>query len=294
MAISMWSTAAAAVVLLAGGGVVQRDRQFPSELRDSIQRTLRLPAGAVRRFELSNLSGDIVVAGAAGDAIEVTGTRDIRGVTMDDVYEARRVSTPVSSEGAGGITLQGAGALRMGCDVRGERPRADWRTRFRVHTSYEVRVPVGLALRLCTLNGAIHVSAASGPVTADGVNGPIEVRNAGGPVVLQTVNGAITAALTDPPRGETRLRTVNGGVQLLLPGSAAADLWMKTVNGGLFTDFATSRLTSEPATVERHGGRRVYRADGRTGVRVGSGGPRVEIETVNGDIRVQRGPEGAQ
>ncbi|MGE3510587.1 MAG: DUF4097 domain-containing protein [Vicinamibacterales bacterium] len=293
MTIYVWSTAAAAVVLLAGGGVGQRDRRFPSESRDSIQQTFRLPAGATRRFELSNVSGDIVVAGAAGDAIEVTGARDIRGVTMDDVDEARRVSTLVSSEDVGGITLQGAGSLRRGCDARGERPRADRWRRFRVHTRYEVRVPAGMALRLCTLNGAIHVSAVSGPVKADGVNGSIAVRHAGGPLVLRTVNGAITAGLRVPPRGEVLLRTVNGGIQLFLPGSAAADVWMKTVNGGLFSDFATSRLEGEPATAEWRGGMRVYHSRS-TGVRVSSGGPRIEIETVNGDIRVQRGPEGAQ
>ncbi len=44
----------------------------------------------------------------------------------------------------------------------------------------------------------------------------------------------------------------------------------------------------QPVSVERRGKRNLYRANDFTGVRLGSGGPKVTLSTLNGDVRIVR------
>ena len=66
--------------------------------------------------------------------------------------------------------------------------------------------------------------------------------------------------------------TVNGGIDLTLPADLGADLEARTVNGSITSDFPVS-------VTGRINPRRL------TG-RIGSGGRRLDLETVNGSIRV--------
>jgi DUF4097 and DUF4098 domain-containing protein YvlB len=121
-----------------------------------------------------------------------------------------------------------------------------------------------------------------------GVNGRIAVEEAVGPIELRTVNGGIVADLRATPASGMVLRTINGGIRLWLPANTAADLWMKTMNGGLFTDFDSRNLPAAAPVAESRNSRRVFRSDRRTAVRIGEGGPRIDLETFNGDVRVQK------
>jgi hypothetical protein len=64
---------------------------------------------------------------------------------------------------------------------------------------------------------------------------------------------------------------------------------MKTFNGGLYTDFDVQPLPGvmTPAA-ERRNGKFMYRANEFTRVRVGSGGPQITFETLNGNVRARR------
>jgi hypothetical protein len=69
----------------------------------------------------------------------------------------------------------------------------------------------------------------------------------------------------------------------------SADFAMKTMNGGLYTDFDVQPLPGKVAAAgERKDGRFVYRANEFTRVRVGSGGPEIAFETLNGNVRAHR------
>jgi DUF4097 and DUF4098 domain-containing protein YvlB len=91
----------------------------------------------------------------------------------------------------------------------------------------------------------------------------------------QTVNGSIRAAMkgASPPE-RLDFHTVNGGITLDLPDGFAADVEAQTVNGDVSTDF--------PLTIQgRFGPRRVFG-------KIGGGGTRLSLETVNGSIRLRR------
>jgi hypothetical protein len=64
---------------------------------------------------------------------------------------------------------------------------------------------------------------------------------------------------------------------------------MKTFNGGLYTDFDVQPLPGKvEAGGERRDGRFVYRANQFSRMRVGSGGPEIRFETLNGNVRARR------
>ena len=72
-------------------------------------------------------------------------------------------------------------------------------------------------------------------------------------------------------------RTVNGSITVELPEGAGAEVRAQTLHGRIETDF--------PVTV-MHVKRRFvgYKLEGT----IGKGGPLLELETVNGSIRVRR------
>ena len=81
---------------------------------------------------------------------------------------------------------------------------------------------------------------------------------------------------------------VTGLCQMLFRDQANGSL--KTVNGQAYTDFeATALLPSTAQAGERNrNGKFVYKTNHTSSVRIGSGGPELSFETVNGDIRIKK------
>lgn len=299
MATECWPVVLAGAALIAGsvlGPPVTGEARYPLEERDTVRRSLPLPAGTGRRVEISNLSGAVVVTAAPVTTIEMVAERMMRAVDADAMAEARRVSAPVASETAQGVAIRASGELAGACDGPRER-RWDGERPYRIESRIEIRLPANVALRLCDVNGAASVSGVLGGVHVTTVNGALDAKDVNGPVVLKTVNGGITADIRSRPDRPWTLQTVNGQVRVTLPADTSADLRMKTLHGGLYTDFATVALPpgsggAAGVEVEQHGSTRIYRGNRGLGVRIGSGGPVVTLETVNGDIRVQKSPSG--
>jgi hypothetical protein len=86
------------------------------------------------------------------------------------------------------------------------------------------------------------------------------------------VNGGIQADLASVT-ADSRLTTVNGGIRLDLPAGAGAELDAAVVNGGVSVDEAL-RLVDGQTSRQRVSGR------------LGSGGPRIVLQTTNGGVRV--------
>ena len=67
------------------------------------------------------------------------------------------------------------------------------------------------------------------------------------------------------------------------------------MNGGLFTDFEAQPLAARaPVAGERRSGKFIYHVNEFTRVRVGSGGPELTFETLNGNVRARRAQGRAQ
>jgi DUF4097 and DUF4098 domain-containing protein YvlB len=138
---------------------------------------------------------------------------------------------------------------------------------------FEVRVPEGVGFLGSTVNGGVEAEALKSDVRAYTVNGQVRVSTTG-TVQAKTVNGSITASLLKPFWSKPpELSTVNGGIRLVLPPSANAALQAATKNGKIVTEFAAKGKVTDHEVVGR----------------IGGGGSRLVLSTVNGTIELKRG-----
>jgi hypothetical protein len=168
-------------------------------------------------------------------------------------------------------------------EIDGEGDHVSVRTRYpRPHwfgnagsVEYRVSVPRGARVRVKDVNGRVEVDGVSGSVHAATVNGSVDLTRIGGPIEASAVNGSVKVdvARVDPSARST-VTTTNGSVRLTLPRDVNADVEAHTVNGSVSCDFDLA---------DAHRSRR--RLEGR----IGSGGARFEIGTVNGSAHLDRG-----
>jgi hypothetical protein len=92
------------------------------------------------------------------------------------------------------------------------------------------------------------------------------------------------------PKDNSEFATINGPIELYFLCDLSADFRFKNFNGGVYSDYELSALPGKAAVPDRRNGRFVFRTDRFTGGRVGSGGPEIKIENLNGDIRVLQRP----
>ena len=126
------------------------------------------------------------------------------------------------------------------------------------------------------VNGDLAISGVEGGVDAECVNGEIVVRDVAGAIRLESVNGSIECSTGSHLGDSVSLAAVNGTIDLHLAPGTGADLMAETVNGRLSNDLG----------LEVRKGKYVGASMSGT---IGGGGPRVELETVNGASAVHGG-----
>jgi hypothetical protein len=288
----MFATAALGVALV-GTAHAQRSSSRWEVMDDStITRTLSFAAGGGRTLDVRNINGSIRVEASDDSSVQMSIRKVIRAESRSDADEAQR---EVQIEFVEGTSRVGATVTEANRHVCGEEWEDDqgrrWRRRnYSVKWDFTIRVPRDTALRLCTINGGdVIVNGTRGDFDVDNVNGLIELNRVAGSGSAHTVNGPVSVTFTANPRQTSSFKTVNGNVDVRFLDGLSADFAMKTMNGGLYTDFDAQPLASTvSAPGERRNGKFVYRANSHTRVRVGSGGPQITFETLNGNVRARR------
>lgn len=223
----------------------------------------RIAAG--KTLQIRGVNGSITAEPGTGDEVVVTAEKHGRRSDPDDV----RIEVV---QDADGVTI---------CSVYpGTRNRCDSDDDYHMSTHdndvevrFHAQVPPGVRFVADNVNGDVEVSELAAPVKSSTVNGSIRLATSSGDASGSTVNGSVTATVRGHGQGPLRFRTVNGAVTVSLPKQLDADLEAETVNGSIETDF--------PITVTGRINRR--HLDGR----IGQGGRRLHIETVNGSIRLR-------
>lgn len=107
-------------------------------------------------------------------------------------------------------------------------------------------------------------------------------------LLARTANGAMRAEWRKRPGASVFLRTVNGEMELGFPGAPDADFRLMTRNGGVYSAFTLVPIPEEqePVKVTDNGLKRIVSRTRYAGGRAGRGGPKIEAETTNGDIRL--------
>jgi DUF4097 and DUF4098 domain-containing protein YvlB len=126
-------------------------------------------------------------------------------------------------------------------------------------------------VRVNALAGVIRVAKPGGRVEADTMSGAVEIQGAANNVKAHAASGRVSIQGNPGSDSYWELKTVSGGVQLKVPTTANFHLSAEAVSGEIRTDI--------PIVIEEQG-KHSLRAH------LGSGGGRVEVHTVSGEIRV--------
>jgi len=157
-----------------------------------------------------------------------------------------------------------------------------------VKYDFEIKVPRHTTYELRTVNeGGIHVDGVNGDFEVHNVNGSIEMRNVAGSGAARTVNGEVAVLFTANPRTACTFASINGAIDLGFRPDLSADFRIKTFNGAVYTDFDMTALPTRLVSNESSPGRQRFKADAYTSTRVGDGGPVIQIDGFNGEIRIR-------
>lgn len=146
---------------------------------------------------------------------------------------------------------------------------------------YTLTVPRKAMLESVELvNGSLDIEGVEGSVKASSINGRLNARGLSGEARLSTVNGQLQAAFTQLEEAKAiHLGSVNGSVTLIIPSNANASIRAGTVHGDISSDFNLK---------VKHGEYVGHSMDGQ----IGTGGPRIRLSNVNGQIKVSHAQDG--
>lgn len=218
------------------------------------------PVGKDARLSLSNLIGDVAVSGWDKNTIEVKATKTTSGSRerLDDVT----INFDMKND-----------HLRIDVDYHDGKQRHD----DGVEVEFEIHVPRATDIKdIKVVNGHILIADITGDVAASSVNGEVVGDRLGAEVHLSTVNGNVSLKSV-MGHESIELSSVNGSVDISLPRKVNAKLSASTIHGDVHGELA-------------HG---VTHAGNSMDAVLGTGGMRIELSTVNGDIRIRRDGSGA-
>lgn len=226
--------------------------------------------GNGQTLEIKGINGEIRAVAARGSEVRVTATKSARRSDVDEV-------TIEVMEHRDGITFCALYPSPRNREENECAPGDGGRMNTRdndVKVDFLVEVPAGVVLHARTVNGSVEAEGLGGDVHANTVNGSIRVATDGF-AAAQTVNGSIDVAMSGRSfRNDLEFETVNGGITVTFTGDVNADVQAETVNGSIGTDY--------PLTIRgRFGPKRLAGT-------IGSGGPSLSLNTVNGDIEIRR------
>ena len=224
------------------------------EYTESFSRTLRL--GRNGTFDLSNVSGDIVVTGGGGDDVKVDAVKRVRSRSEGDAKALLQAILIQVSERSGLV------------EVRTELPR---RRNWSGGVDYTVALPSGANLAIHSVSGDLRITNVRGELRAETVSGDVVGSGLGRARSLRTVSGDLQ--LTDAAGDTLELGSVSGDV--IVRGLKARSIDLESVSGSL----RLSEVESERVSFNTISGDIDY--DGRL-ARNG----RYDMQTHSGDIHV--------
>jgi DUF4097 and DUF4098 domain-containing protein YvlB len=188
---------------------------------EKFSKTVPLPKGG--SLDLSNVSGDIVVTGGAGDQVVIDAVK--RGRTAE---ELKLVEIEVMTS-----------ATRV--EVRTQYPRE--RRNINVSVDFTVTVPRAAGVRVRTVSGDVKVATIDGALAAESVSGDVTVTGAGQLESAKTVSGnvAVDGAASE---GDVSFASVSGDVRL--KAVKARGVEANSVSGGVdLADVTCSRVAAK-------------------------------------------------
>jgi putative adhesin/cell wall-active antibiotic response 4TMS protein YvqF len=218
---------------------------------------------------ITNRYGQVEVRGIMG-AVEVENRNG--SVTVEDVSDAVKITDRYSEVNAKNI----GGSLQI-ANRNGSVYVSEVRGNTTISNAYGPITAENITGDL-TLNGrnnSIEAEHVSGRVTADASYQNVTIRDASGPITVRNRNGDVVVGFVKPPDKDVSVVTQYSNVRLELPPAASFNIDARTQHGSVDSEFDG---------VETGSSNRDRTLKGQ----VGRGGPSINIETRNGDIRVEK------
>jgi hypothetical protein len=270
--------------LQAAGGDDDSDSSMRLQEKETIRKTFNLIAEH-KILEVDNVFGSIEVTGGEGNQVQLVVNKTIFAESKDRMETAKKEVTLDITDQPDFLKFYVNGPFRCNCSDGCEGQRGD--RGYRVKMDFQLQVPRNIEVKLKTVNsGSVHVQDVTGNFSVHNVNGRIEMLNVAGSGTAKTVNGPVKVTFRENPRENSDFGTINGNVELYFVRGLAGDFRFKTMNGAVYSDFEMTSLPAQPVSSERQGTKFVFHSDRFTGGRIGSGGPEIKAENLNGDIRV--------
>jgi DUF4097 and DUF4098 domain-containing protein YvlB len=228
------------------------------------------PLSATGRVNLANINGGVKIKVWDRAAVQVDA---IKKAYRRERLEEARIEVTATEEN-----------IRIKTDYPDESMnfRSDERRYENPATvEYSLTVPRKAILESIELiNGPVDIEGVEGSVKASSINGPVNVRGLMGEARLSTINGPLQAVFTQLDESKAiSLGSVNGNVTLIIPSDANAMVRASTVHGMISNDFGIQ---------VKHGEYVGHNLDGQ----IGTGGPKVKLQNVNGAIRITHAQDG--
>jgi DUF4097 and DUF4098 domain-containing protein YvlB len=208
------------------------------------------------RLELSNVSGDVSIAGSADGKVHVHGDVRVSGFGFGDPQ--KRLDDIVASPP---VELKGD-TLRIGKETGRLR---------NVSITYAIEVPRETAVNLASISGSQFVRSVRGPVQAESISGRVQAQDIGREVRLSSTSGTVTA---ENCGDDVRATSISGNVSVT---NAKGDVLAHSVSGNVNVKNPGGRVDADAS----NGTVQVLDADGD-----------VKAHTKAGRVTVQGNPSG--
>ena len=223
------------------------------------------PLSATGRVSIANINGNVHISAWDRNEVKVDAVKR--------AYRAERLSEVTID------VTNSADSVSIKTKYPDRNQTFDSRTRESNPASieYTLTVPRGARVDGVELvNGSLDIDGVQGEVRASLVNGRIKANDLSGEVNLSTVNGSIEASVAGLAESKgVSLNSVNGSIVLSVPSGANAQVRASTVHGQISNDFGL--VVEEGQYVGRN-----------LSGQIGSGGPRIRLNNVNGSITIKR------
>ncbi len=239
-----------------------------------------------KSLQVDNIFGSIVVTGYDGSEVKLLAQKTIKARTEGKIKTAEEeVNLDITEEG-NVIDIYVNGPFRHQHDNMG-----NWRDPgYQVHYAFDLKVPRKTNIYLKT--------ATAGDIQVAGIEGEFQIRHADGKIVMRDIGGAgsartaagdVKVEFAKNPDADCSFKTVAGDIHVVFLDNLSADFLLKTRYGEAYSDFPVSYLpVQSSATEQRKNGKYIYRSNSSVGVRIGSGGPEIKMDTLAGNILINK------
>jgi hypothetical protein len=228
-------------------------------------------SGAVapgRTLRIMNVNGSIRATGASGNDVVVSAVR--KSKKSDPATVEIRVD-----QDADGTTICAVWPSQGGSGCGGtSHNHSHNNDNNDVSVDFTVEVPAGVLFNGETVNGSVAATGLTANAEVSTVNGDASLSTKG-TGSAETVNGNVSITMGSSAwTGELEAKTINGSVTVEMPKPTNLEVVANTQNGSITSDF--------PLMIQGKMSPRSIRGT------IGNGGPKLDLSTVNGEIRLKQ------